>query len=61
MIVEINLTENNAQIAKMKKEALEKIGNAMTMPNLAFLAKLADKKGINEKLESKKTIIQLAL
>jgi hypothetical protein len=44
--------------AETRKKSLEKLESKISTKNLLFLAELASKKGINEKLESKKALIK---
>lgn len=54
----MGLNWNNSSKQRSKAECLTVLGDKITLENLNFLAELAEKKGINDKLKSKKGIIK---
>ena len=57
--IEVNTT-NPIEAANIKM-SLEKLSKNINKSNLTFLAELSEKKGINEKIESKKTMLKTFL
>ena len=47
--------------AEQVRQCLQKLSDKLTMDNLKFIAELADKPKVNEKIQSKKLIIKSAL
>lgn len=47
--------------AEQVRQCLQKLSDKLTMDNLKFIAELADKPKVNEKLAKNKTLIKAAL
>ena len=57
----IEIEVQDIATAEMKRQALQKLSDKLTVENLKFLSELADKPKVNEKIQSKKLIIKSAL
>ncbi len=58
MVQSVNTNRSDAQKALIAKIHLEKIAKNLSDSNLAFIAEISEKKGINDKLEAKKMLIK---
>ncbi len=57
----IEIDIQNTAKAEHTRQYLQKIADKITIENLKFLAELADKPQVNEKLQKNKMVIKVAL
>lgn len=60
-MITVEIEIQDIATAEMKRQALQKLSDKLTVENLKFLSELADKPKVNEKIQSKKLIIKSAL